>query len=173
MATLHQERFSSGSTGDPVPTTTDVTVKLKKDDTTWKSGSTDADGFVSFDLQTTATLLPGPYYLEITVGDVTKRVHSDVYGVQGREPLGQALAGQFFVNGVLDGVLDELAVTAPGSGMTTRVATGSINLRGTVAPVGTLVTLTHDAADATHPRIDRIVARLYLDATDFGKVELD
>lgn len=172
MAVLVKERFSSGATGDPVPTSTTVTLKLTKDDSTWKSGSTDADGFVTFDLQTTATLLPGPYYLEATVGAVTRQVHSDVYGVQGRELLGPGSLGRLFTSGPFSGVDNGMAVSAPGSGMTTRVATGLVNLQGTVAPVNTQVTLTHDAAHGSLARIDRIVARVYLDATDYGKVEL-
>lgn len=65
----------------------------------------------------------------------------------------------FFQTGVIKGYLNELATTAPGTNMSSQVASGGAILQGRAYRNDAIKTLTHDTADATYDRIDLIVLR--------------
>lgn len=73
-----------------------------------------------------------------------------------------------FGDGTLTGVLNGLPLTAPG-GMNVTVGTGAAMNKGVLDPVYTAETLAISAADASNPRIDRIVSRLTRTGTFAGK----
>ena len=61
--------------------------------------------------------------------------------------------------GVLRGELNQLAVSATGSGMTVNVATGRAWLKGHYVESDAIEARSIDGSDPTNPRIDRVVVR--------------
>jgi hypothetical protein len=72
----------------------------------------------------------------------------------------QKMAKRWLNTGVIEDYLNELAVTADGSGMTVSVATGGAWVEGFYFDSDAAEALTIAAADASNERIDRIVVRL-------------
>jgi hypothetical protein len=72
----------------------------------------------------------------------------------------QAMARRWLSTGVLTGYLGELAVTADGGGMYVTAATGGAWVEGFYFDSDAATALTVAAANATDPRIDRVVVRL-------------
>lgn len=72
----------------------------------------------------------------------------------------QKMARHWLATGPISGHLNELAVSAAGSGMSVSVASGGAWIRGFYYETDAPVSVTIAAAHATLPRIDRVVARL-------------
>lgn len=81
-------------------------------------------------------------------------------GASTNEAQWQAMARNFAGTGVIDGRLNELVVSADGSGMTVSVATGDAFLEGFFYRSDAVKALTIATANATSPRIDTVVVRL-------------
>lgn len=76
------------------------------------------------------------------------------------EPQWQKMARRWLATGVLTGYLNQLAVTADGSAMSVSLATGGTWVEGFYYENDAARAVPIAAADATNPRIDRIVLRL-------------
>ena len=72
----------------------------------------------------------------------------------------QKMARRWLSTGVLEGYLNQLAVTADGSALSVSVATGGAWVEGFYFDSDTAKALTIATANATNPRIDRVVVRL-------------
>lgn len=111
---------------------------------------------------------PGITTQEYDAGGQVKKVFGDSYGQAGNSMLGELdELLQMFSSGVITG----MTLSAPG-GMSVQVAIGKgLNL-GVLHPIYTAENVTISAADASNPRIDRIVSRLTRTGTFAGKVAL-
>ena len=69
------------------------------------------------------------------------------------------MAEHWLSTGVLRGELNQLAVSATGSGMTVNVATGKAWIKGQYVESDAVAALSIDAADPANPRIDRVILR--------------
>lgn len=150
-----------------------VTVKKVSDGSTVTSTSTDnaSDlGYYSRNHDTVA--YPGPVYEEYSFGSTTKRRDGRVHG---------QLAGILWADDVPDvfallgvGVSTGLSVSANGTSMAPAVAAGmALHKDGLPFILESASSVTLSAADATNPRIDRIVIRLTREGqTDQGKMVL-
>jgi hypothetical protein len=72
----------------------------------------------------------------------------------------QAMARRFLATGVITGSLNQLAVTADGSGMSVTAASGDAFVIGFFYRNDAALALTIAAANATNPRVDTVVVRL-------------
>jgi hypothetical protein len=72
----------------------------------------------------------------------------------------QKMAQEFLATGVISNRLNQLAVTADGSGMVVSAASGRAQVTGFFYENDAALALTIAAADATNPRIDTVVLRL-------------
>lgn len=140
-----------------------ATVDLKKhaDGSTVTSDSTDANGL--YEMANDTVGYPGPVYEEVTVGATTKRRSGNVSGQVGGFLWLSDIVDVFksFGSGVLKNVGSELAVSADGADMQVDTAAGAAFIKdGAVYVQEAVKALTIGAADATNPRIDRIVLRM-------------
>jgi len=116
---------------------------------------------------------PGPSYITGTSGSETKVRDSRETGYAGTWfPAEHPYYDYAVGDGVMNGIDNSCAVDAPG-GMNIRVATGQILNKGHLYRCTAATTVAITAADATHPRIDRVVCRLTrIGETQEGKLEL-
>lgn len=111
---------------------------------------------------------PGLTTQEYDAGGEVKRVYGGVFGQAGPIMEGEL---EYYFRLFSDGVLSGMALSAPGS-MNVQVATGYLFNQGVLHPIYTAENVTIDAADATHPRIDRIVSRRTMTGTFAGRLVL-
>lgn len=151
-----------------------VAIKLHNGGTTVTSDGTDANGLFEIDADTVG--YPGPVYEEVTVGSTTKVRSGQVWGQLGGMIWAADLTDIFsaFGIGVLGGVGNELEVTADSSGMLVHVNSGIALLKDGVPYIKEATSnVVITTADATNPRIDRIILRLTREGqTDQGKIAL-
>lgn len=132
------------------------TVKLHEDAgaTTLGSGNTDGSGQATY----TANLSPGPHYFTVTdtapTPDAVRVVSSQSTGSGGAYSLAEVpIALRALGTGVIDGYLNEIAVTDPGSGTNIAYDTGAALIKGipcVVASSGTHAIVT--SQDVTNPK---------------------
>ena len=111
---------------------------------------------------------PGKTQQTYVAAGQTKIIEGDAYGQAGdwcESELSRIL--KLFGDGVIDG----MAVTAPG-GMAVQVGTGNALNLGVLHPIYTAENVTIGAAHASLTRIDRVVSRLTRTGTFAGKVVL-
>lgn len=150
-----------------------VTVKKVSDGSTVTSTTTDNAADVGYYSRLHDVVgYPGPTYDEYTYSSTTKRRDGRVHG---------QLAGLLWADDVNDvtallgiGVTSGLAVSASGVSMAPAVSAGMALLKdGLPYILEAASSVTLSAADATNPRIDRIVLRLTREGqTDQGKISL-
>ena len=149
------------------------TVKLHADDSTLQSGNTDANGQVSY----APNLSPGPFYITGTDAtpdpDSVRVTSSKSTGSGGAYSLAELpLVLRAFGNGVIDGYLNELAVSYDAAGLDLDIATGAMIAKGIPAVVTT--TFEHavvTARDATNPKACYLVLEFTgVGETNEGKV---
>lgn len=161
------------STGAGIP---NVSVALKRHNggTTVVSDETDANGLYEMDRD--AVGYPGPTFLTFTQGSTTDITSGNVVGQVAGLVWGSDFPDVFALLGigVAPDVSDELEVTADGTTMAPEIAAGFSLLKdGFPYLQEDVIPITLDAADATHPRRDRIVVRLTREGqTDQGKALL-
>lgn len=151
-----------------------VAIKLHNGGSTVTSDGTDGNGLFEIDADTVG--YPGPVYAESTVGATTKVRSGEVWGQIG----GLVWAGDIpdalsaLGIGVVAGVSSELACSADGLSMDIAVTPGIAILKDGLPYVREgAATLTIGTADASNPRIDRIILRLTREGqTDQGKIVL-
>lgn len=140
---------TSIKTGAPVPDGTTVEMHLY-DGNTLLGTTTTTNGEFVFQFNGN----PGPYYITCDYGDEVHIHSSKVLGVAGSIDLSSLpLYFRMWDNGVLGGVLGDLAVSANNTGMHVDVAPGVAIVRGLVYDQATAEQVTIAAAD-TQPRID-------------------
>jgi hypothetical protein len=152
-----------------------VTVKKVTDDSTVDDVATNADGIAIFSVGDIGN--PGPIYTEFNDGSNDKIKTGEVIGQVGGFLWVDAINDAFKALGegrVVAGAANELACTENGANMLISVETGAAILKdGYVYVRETAGNVTITAADATNPRIDRIVLRLKRESeTDRGTVTL-
>lgn len=154
-----------------------VTIKKSSDGSTVTSTTTDNASDVGYYSRTVDQVgQPGPVYEEYTYSSTTKRrdgrVHGQLGGLIWADSVNDVFAA--FGIGVVPGVGGDLAVSADGTSMAPAVAAGMALLKdGIPYQLEAASSVTLSAADATNPRIDRIVLRLTREGqTDQGKVSL-
>ncbi|MDP9470144.1 MAG: hypothetical protein M3Q71_05665 [Chloroflexota bacterium] len=148
-----------------------VTVRKHAGDVQVASTTTDAAGRFTTEFPAGS---PGPVYYRTTDGGDT-REHSGRSTGQIGTYFASSLPNMFqvFGDGFLAGVGGGCAVTAPGTGMTVSVASGVVLALGHPYPQTGTQALTIAAADATNPRIDLVVVRLFPPGTaEEGRIEL-
>ncbi len=148
-----------------------VTVRKHAGDVQVASTTTDAAGRFTTEFPAGS---PGPVYYRTTDGGDT-REHSGRSTGQIGTYFASSLPNMFqvFGDGYLAGVGGGCAVTAPGTGMTVTVASGVVLALGHPYPQTGTQALTIAAADATNPRIDLVVVRLFPPGTaEEGRIEL-
>ncbi|HXG72828.1 MAG TPA: hypothetical protein VNJ04_19710 [Gemmatimonadaceae bacterium] len=141
------------TTGAAVPDTSVVEMRAELDNVLLASGTTTA-GLYQFAFDGN----PPPYKISVVSGGETKIVSSKVVGMAGPTSIsGIPTLLRMFSGGVVQGVYNELAVTAPGASMTVSMATGAAVVRGIpYENFAAAKTITIAAADVTNPRIDTI-----------------
>ena len=145
--------FSTIPDGNPVPNGVTVELRAHADGSLIDTESTQG-GWVTFVLDGNPV---GPHYLKCQYNDEVHVVSSMATGISGVSDLGNLpLLAQAFGDGYVEGILGELAVTAPGSAMTVQVAGGAAYSRGVLYDQRSTRTLSLDAPGG-QPRIDRIV----------------
>lgn len=151
-----------------------VSLKLHNGGTVVTTDGTDANGL--FEMANDTVGYPGPVYEEVTVGSTTKIRSGVVVGQLAGLVWPADLPDLFsaFGIGVLGGVGNELEVTANSSGMEVHVNSGIALLKDGLPYVKEATSdVTITTADATNPRIDRIILRLTREGqTDQGKIVL-
>ncbi len=176
--TIHHSDYVRTIPGGAGVAGASVTFRRHVDATTITAAVTsDANGKFTKDLSATATtgansyeLLPGPYYTTFTSSGVTRIHSSGSIGSAGAINIpAQVIANKAMGNGVIVSPplsLATFAVTA-GAGLTAVVATGVAMIEGipVVMDVGRTINIAN--ADATNPRIDRVV----LEVIPMGQAE--
>ena len=118
---------------------------------------------------------PGPHYVEGTNSGTTLRASSRDVGFIGTfsaADLPMLHMGEF-ANGVLSGILDELAVSSDGSGLDVDVATGGFVVNGHPFANSAIANLAVTANASGNARIDTVVVRLTQPGQTLeGKIEL-
>jgi hypothetical protein len=151
-----------------------VTATLKKhvDGSTVTTDATDANGL--FEMPDTSVGYPGPVYYEAVSGSLTKRHSGRSVGQAGTWFVADLpYLMELFVDGVIDGLDDELAVTAAGTDMNVDIASGRALIKGHLYrwPAAREVTVT--ANSSGNPRIDRVILRLQRPGqAEEGKIDL-
>ena len=161
------------STGDPIAGIT-VTLKRHSDATTIDSDDTDANGLA--ELTVTEAGYAGPVYLEYDNGTVTRLsgyVGGQIGGLIWSDTINDIISAHGI--GVVPGYLNALAPSSAGVNMNISVASGMAVLKdGIVYLWEAAQSVTLDTADATNPRIDRVVLRLVREGqAQEGKVTLE
>lgn len=152
-----------------------VTLKTVNGDTSVTTDASNASGL--FEMSTANVGYPGPVYETFEVSGETKIRSGEVWGQIGGMLWPDTLADVFqaFGIGVMPGFGTNLAVSADGSDMNVDIAAGVAVLKDGIPYVLEAATsLTIGTADATNPRIDRIVLSLTREGqTDQGKIDLE
>jgi hypothetical protein len=153
---LAQRQITTIPAGLPVPADTQVEMRLHLDNSLVATTGTDAEGWFTFLMYGN----PGPHYF---VADYDDEVHvssSRGTGVAGVVDLANLpLFIRSFQSGYINGVLDNLAVTAAGTSMQVVVGAGAGYYRGILYDQHEPVSFTIDAPDAQN-RIDRLVVEV-------------
>jgi hypothetical protein len=161
--------------GGAAATALAYTVKLHVDDSTLASSTTDSAGQASY----APNLSPGPHYFTGTdtapTPDAVRVVSSKSTGSGGAYSLAEIpMALRVLGNGVIDGYLNELAITDPDSGSNLSYATGAALIKGIPAVVntsGTYVISGDVSPDASNPKACYLVLELTgIGQTEEGKV---
>lgn len=153
-----------------------VAIKKKVDDSTVDTDTTASDAF-SYDndgeFSFAADGNPGPTYITATYGGQTKRRGSrEAYAAGTWFPAEHPYYMLPLGDGVSDGVANEMAVSAAGT-MNLSVATGQALVQGHLYRCTSATTATITTADATNPRIDRVILRLtQIGQTEEGKLAI-
>ena len=139
--------------GTPVPDGVQAELRLHDTGTPLVATATTENGYYRFILNGN----PGPHYVTVTWDDEVEIASSKVVGVAGAVDVGNLpLYFRQMSNGYLDGLLDELAVTASGTGMHVTVAAGGAFVEGILYDQFEPLTLDIAAADLSQPRIDLV-----------------
>lgn len=139
--------------GNPVPNGTPVEFRAEADDSLLHSTTTTGGEFV----YTPNGTLP-PHYIQAIYSGQTHIVSSKTTGMTGAVTIPNlAYLLQAWGDGVIENVLNELAVTANGANMQLTIATGAAQVHGVVYDRVNSGTLNVGAADPTNPRIDTVV----------------
>jgi hypothetical protein len=127
-----------------------VTFKKHSDGSTITTDTTDANGQAQYE----ANGSPGPWYWESVVGSTTRRGSSKSYGGGGAFSAYELVyALRIMGDGVIDGYLNELAVTYDGAGLDLDINTGAALGAGVIANFPSVTDLTSvGTRDATHPK---------------------
>ncbi len=157
---------SSGAGVNPAT----VYVKKHSDNSTVASDATDANGLYEIGADTVG--YPGEVYETVTVGSDTKVRSGRVWGQLGGLIWASDVPDALALMGI--GVASGLTVSADGSDMNVDIAAGVALLKdGCPYILEAADDLTIGTADATNPRIDRIILRLTREGqTDQGKISL-
>lgn len=153
---LARRQITTIPEGNPVPADTQVEMRLHADNSLVATTGTDAQGWFQF----RQIGNPGPHYF---VADYEDEVHissSRGTGMAGVVDLANLpLFIRSFQSGYIDGVLNNLAVTAAGTGMSVTVAAGAGYYRGILydqhEPLAVPI-----AAPAAQARIDLVVVQV-------------
>lgn len=152
-----------------------VTFKKEADDTTITSDTTDSDGQAQY----AANGSPGPFYWSATDAtpdpDVTRAGSSRSYGSGGSYSLYELpYALRAMGDGVIDGLLNELAVTYDAAGLDLDVATGGAVIAGVPAIFYDVTDFTSvGTRDATNPKACYLVVEVSPPGqSDEGRAEL-
>jgi hypothetical protein len=159
-----------------------IDVFLATDDSTLTADiDTDADGLWSWTYSpagsaaTSWTLNPGGIYWTGVYAGQTRKGSNLASGMWGPNSIAELpILFSAFGDGVVAGALSgDFAVTYDAAGLDVDIAAGKALLDGILVTNPSSRELTIAAADATHPRIDRIVLELTRTAGDtYGKVVL-
>lgn len=133
----------------------DYEILLHADDgmTTLDDGTTDADGQIIYDPDGS----PGPFYWEVTDGDVTRSGSTKSSGSGGSYSLAEIpIALRALGPGVIDGYKNELACTDPDSGPNISMGSGAVISGNGILAVwhstGPTVHAVSTAQDGTNPK---------------------
>jgi hypothetical protein len=159
-----------------------IDVFLATDDSTLTADiDTDADGLWSWTYSpagsaaTSWTLNPGGIYWTGVYAGQTRKGSNLASGMWGPNSIAELpILFSAFGDGVVAGALSgDFAVTYDAAGLDVDIAAGKALLDGILVTNPSSRELTIAAADATHPRIDRIILELTRTAGDtYGKVVL-
>lgn len=175
--------FAVATTPGGVPITANnwITMKSHDGDATLESNiDTDAEGLFTFtyamggSVSAGRILDPGPIYFVATTDSRTRRASSKSGGAVGPNSLLE-LPTLFAAwgDGVISGQLDNFAVTYDAAGLDIDIAAGCYLMDGQLVTLPTATDLTVSTANATNPRIDRVILRRVRTAGDTeGKVTL-
>jgi hypothetical protein len=165
-----KERFTIRTyPGGAAATGIAYTVKLALDDSTLASGTTDSAGQLTY----TPNLSPGPHYVTSTdtapTPDAVRVVSSQSSGSGGAYSLAEVpMALRVLGNGVIDGYLNEIACTDPGTSKNIAYGTGAALIKGVPAVISTAGTYAvTTATDATNTK----ACYLCLELTGIGQTE--
>lgn len=145
------------------------TIKKHVDDTTVTSGNTSVAGEIDY----SANGSVGPIYVSVTDttpdDDVTRVISSKSAGSGGAYALAELpMALRSLGNGVVDGYLNELAITDPDSGTNLAYATGAAVVNGIPVVFGSSGThAVVTAQDAANPK----ACYLVIEVTGLGETE--
>lgn len=125
-------------------------IKRESDNFELASGTTSAAGLITY----APNGSPGPWRWEVDTGDTVRKGSSKHAGSGGSYSLAEIpVALRLMGKGVIDGYLNELAVTDPDSGTNLSVATGAVIANGIIAVWNTSAThAVATAQDATNPK---------------------